>query len=80
MREDVRRALEGLPDPRSWEGLSPDEAERRERTLAAIAERIVEDGPRVARPGPERGRQFMPFAALRGYEGMVRDVEREAGG
>ncbi|MEC4272609.1 hypothetical protein VJ923_05490 [Adlercreutzia sp. R25] len=32
----------------------------------------------VGRPHPDRARQFMPFAALRGYYELVRDAERVA--
>ena len=31
-----------------------------------------------ARAYPERARQFMPFSALRGYEEMLAEVERNA--
>ena len=31
-----------------------------------------------ARAYPERSRQFMPFSALRGYEEMLTEVERNA--
>ena len=31
-----------------------------------------------ARAYPERARQFMPFSALRGYEEMLSEVERNA--
>ena len=31
-----------------------------------------------ARAYPERARQFMPFSALRGYEEMLTEVERNA--
>ena len=31
----------------------------------------------VARPFPERARQFMPFAALNGFGELIAQVERE---
>lgn len=31
---------------------------------------------RQARPHPDRARQFMPFAALKGYRELVRQQER----
>ena len=46
--------------------------------LRGIVQRIVEDGPRRAMASPERGRQFIPFAALRGYGEMLEEVELRA--
>lgn len=42
--------------------------------VAKGIDRPVPEG--VGRPHPDRARQFMPFAALRGYYGLVRDKER----
>lgn len=36
-----------------------------------------EDGPRRAVASSDRGRLFMPFAALEGYEGMIAEVEED---
>ncbi len=47
------------------------EQERRASLLKAIEHRISVDGEHIAKPGPDRARQFMPFAALRGYEELV---------
>lgn len=52
------------------------ERERRAALLYDIARRIAADGEHTARPGPGRARQFMPFAALKGYEGLVQDRAR----
>lgn len=79
MREDVRAALDAVPDAGAWEGLGPMEREHRKWVLDQIRRRIAEDGPRRAVASPERGRLFMPFAALEGYEGMIRDVEGSVG-
>lgn len=79
MRDDVRVALDAVPDVSAWEGLDPMERERRAWTLDQIRRRILKDGPRRAAASPERGRLFMPFAALEGYEGMIGDVEGSAG-
>lgn len=76
MREDVRAALDAVPDVSAWEGLGPQEREHRAWTLAQIRRRIAEDGPRRAVISPDRGRLFMPFAALEGYEGMIREIEK----
>lgn len=78
MHEDVREAIDAVPDVSAWEGLGPQELERRAWTLDQIRRRIVEDGPRRAAPSPDRGRLFMPFVALEGYDEMLRHVERNA--
>lgn len=79
MRSDeALRALAGLPTPDDWPDISDQERERRERILWEISLRVLEDGPRRATPSPERGRQFIPFAALRGYDEMIAEVERES--
>ena len=78
MRKDVRQEIGRLPLGSSWPGVSERERERREKVLRGIVQRIVEDGPRHAMASPERGRQFIPFAALRGYDEMLEDVELRA--
>lgn len=81
--QETLDAIAGLPHAGSWPDIDDAERRRRERVLWEIALRILEDGPRHATPSPERGRQFMPFAALRGYDEMIREVERtskETGG
>lgn len=75
---EVERELASLPTLDDWPGLDDEERAHRERTLDAIAARVREDGPHIAMPTPERGRQFMPFAALKGYDEMLRDAERRA--
>lgn len=80
MREDVRVALDAVPDASAWEGLGPMERERREWALDQIRRRVAEDGPRRAVASPDRGRLFMPLAALEGYEGMIGDLEGSVGG
>ena len=64
----------------SWPDIGEREQERREAVLRGIVQRIVEDGPRRAMASPERGRQFIPFAALRGYDEMLEEVELRAAG
>ena len=80
MREDVLREVDRLPSASSWPDVSECERERRERVLRSIVQRIVENGPRHAVASPERGRQFIPFAALRGYDEMLEEVELRAAG
>lgn len=71
------QALAGLPRAEDWPDIDDAERQRREQVLWDVALRVMEDGPRRAKPSPERGRQFMPFAALRGYDEMIAEVERE---
>lgn len=58
--------------------LDPWERARREAVLRDIAERTRRNGAHRARAFPERARQFMPFAALKGFDDMVREQERKA--
>ena len=76
MREDeIEEALAAVPDVSAWEGLGPQELERRAWALDQIRRRIAEDGPRRVTASSDRGRLFMPFAALEGHEGMIAEVE-----
>lgn len=67
-----------LPRPGDWPEAGERERQRRSRVLWQIAERVLADGPHHAEPSPDRGRQFIPFAALRGYEEMVDELFEEA--
>lgn len=62
----------GIPSPDIWAGISADERAYRKRVLDDIARRVAEEGVHTAVPGDDRGRQFMPFAALKGYDDIVR--------
>lgn len=62
----------GIPSPNIWAGISADERAYRKRVLDDIARRVAEEGVHTAVPGDDRGRQFMPFAALKGYDDIVR--------
>lgn len=70
----ARRAAE-IPSPDIWAGISADERAYRKRVLDDIARRVAEEGVHTAVPGDDRGRQFMPFAALKGYDEIVRDSQ-----
>ena len=70
----ARRAA-GIPSPDIWAGISADERAYRKRVLDDIARRVAEEGIHIAIPGDDRGRQFMPFAALKGYDDIVRDSQ-----
>lgn len=65
----------GIPSPDIWAGISADERAYRKRVLNDIARRVTEEGAHTAVPGDDRGRQFMPFAALKGYDDIVRDSQ-----
>lgn len=65
----------GIPSPDIWAGISADERAYRKRILNDIARRVAEEGVHTAVPGDDRGRQFMPFAALKGYDDIVRDSQ-----
>lgn len=68
----------GIPSPDIWAGISTDERAYRKRVLDDIAQRVAEEGVHTAVPGDDRGRQFMPFAALKGYDDIVRDSQEPA--
>ena len=70
----ARRAA-GIPSPDIWAGISADERVYRSRVLNDIARRVAEEGVHTAIPSDDRGRQFMPFAALKGYDDIVRDSQ-----
>ena len=72
--QTARRAA-GIPSPDIWAGTSADERAYRKRVLDDIARRVAEEGVHTAAPGDDRGRQFMPFAALKGYDDIVRDSQ-----
>lgn len=68
----------GIPSPDIWAGISADERAYRKRVLDDIARRVAEEGVHTAVPSDDRGRQFMPFAALKGYDDIVRDSQKPA--
>ena len=73
----ARRAA-GIPSPDIWAGISAYERSYRKRVLDDIARRVAEEGVHTAVPSDDRGRQFMPFAALKGYDDIVRDSQEPA--
>lgn len=55
-----------------------DEREHRDVVLAAIEQKLARQGGRSAQAHRNRARQFMPFAALKGYADMVQQqAEKE---
>lgn len=51
--------------------LSKEEKEHRQVVLWAIGEKVRNNGAHEACAHSERARQFMPFAALKGYEELI---------
>ena len=78
MADKAARRAAGIPSPSIWAGISADEHAYRKRVLDDIARRVAEEGVHTAVPGDDRGRQFMPFAALKGYDDIVRDSQEPA--
>lgn len=76
-RTAIEAELARIPSLDEWPDLGARELERRARVLADIRQRVVEHGPHRAVAAPERGRLFMPFAALKGYDDLVKCVEGE---
>lgn len=70
-------AFINLPSLDTWDALQPLERERREGILRNIRIRMSEHGPHCAIASPKRGRLFMPFAALTGYDSMIEHVEHD---
>lgn len=67
-----------LPDELKQELLSvkdPQEREYRTNALLAIEQKVEIYGTHQAQPHDSRARQFMPFAALKGYADMVQQEE-----
>lgn len=67
-----------LPNELRQELLSvkdPQEREYRTNILLAIERKVETYGTHQAQPHDSRARQFMPFAALKGYADMVQQEE-----
>ena len=58
-------------------GLSHQERAYREALLRDIERRVAQNGPHVTRAHPDRARQFMPFAALKGYHELAKSKEHD---
>lgn len=78
MANEIAIQAAGIPSPDIWADISADERAYRKRVLDDIARRVAEEGVHTAVPGDDRGRQFMPFAALKGYDDIVRDSQEPA--
>lgn len=60
------------------EDVALDEAERRRRILRDIAAQVRQHGVHFAANSPKRATQFMPFAALTGFEELMAEKEADA--
>lgn len=76
----AQSVIDSLPTVDLWPDIGFEERERRRAVLDDIARRVRENGPRKAASSPERARQFMPFAALKGYDSLTDAVEHEING
>lgn len=79
LEKEIEAAIALLPDVDTWPSLPLGERERRQAVLDDIARRIREDGPRRPVNDPDRGRLFMPFAALKGYDELTAEAEETVG-
>lgn len=70
MLDEVKQTLLSVADPQ--------EREYRSVILASIEHKLETNGPHTARPYSNRARQFMPFAALKGYDEMVDQEKRRS--
>lgn len=75
MPRSVEEELACIPGASTWLEANPAERKRREAILADIRRRVIENGPRRPVESPDRGRLFMPFAALKGYGELVGQAE-----
>lgn len=60
------------------EDVAFDEAERRRRILQDITAQMRQHGAHFAANSPKRATQFMPFAALTGFEELMAEKEADA--
>lgn len=65
--DELKQELPSVKDPQ--------EREYRTNVLLAIEQKVEIYGTHQAQPHDSRARQFMPFAALKGYADMVQQEE-----
>ena len=75
----ARRAAQ-IPLVDVWSEISNDEREYRAQVLDDIVKRVAAEGAHYAMPGDDRGRQFMPFAALKGFDEVIAEGENQERG
>lgn len=67
--EQLKKELLAVSDPQ--------EKEYRAIVLTAIERTLQKKGSHIAQTYDSRARQFMPFAALKGYSDMIQEEENE---
>lgn len=75
MNVDQARHAAQIPSVDVWNEISEDERQYRAQVLDDIAKRVAAEGVHYAAPGDDRGRQFMPFAALKGFDEVIAEGE-----
>lgn len=80
MNVDQARRAAQIPSVDVWSGISEDEHQYRAQVLDDIAKRVAAEGVHYAAPGDDRGRQFMPFAALKGFDEVIAEGENQEHG
>lgn len=80
MNVDQARRAAQIPSIDVWSGISEDERQYRAQVLNDIAKRVAAEGVHYAVPGDDRGRQFMPFAALKGFDEAIAEGENQERG
>ena len=69
LNERIKRILLSVSDTR--------ERAYRKAIIEDIERKIATQGEHTAQPHKDRARQFMPFAALKGYAEMVQEEEKK---
>lgn len=77
MNVDQARRAAQIPSVDVWNEISEDERQYRAQVLDDIAKRVAAEGVHYAVPGDDRGRQFMPFAALKGFDEVIAEGENQ---
>lgn len=80
MNVDQARHAAQIPSVDVWNEISEDERQYRAQVLDDIAKRVAAEGAHYAAPGDDRGRQFMPFAALKGFDEVIAEGENQEHG
>lgn len=80
MNVDQARHAAQIPSVDVWNEISEDERQYRAQVLDDIAKRVAAEGVHYAAPGDDRGRQFMPFAALKGFDEVIAEGENQEHG
>ena len=80
MSVDRARRVAQIPSVDVWSGISEDERQYRAQVLDDIAKRVAAEGVHHAVPVDDRGRQFMQFEALKGFDEVIAEGEGQERG